>query len=300
VEEITVAPHIKNFSDLDKSKFNFVNLYLAIKNILIEQKHMMKQGQEKLENIDSLDFIQLLREWRDIVGYHRKIAKTLPTKIDGIPAIEEHGYQFYEEVPGFYLSDTFEDYAWALERITKLCPENESFNQKIRDGEKPIVWDMCLGETNCKSGVHYSEDLLCLDDFIKGECSCLKKEESEEKVQKLQMKLNQLKERHEKIQEKKAIYPQNIPNFLKEENKVNQKMVQIKNELKTNKRCVHFTDVGFKPFNVQLANYIRREQEKAEEIRKLEQQKEEEIKKQEQEMVKSMTQIKKIKKPGMV
>ena len=61
-----------------------------------------------------------------------------------------------------------EDYMWALERVTHMCPEHIEFKRKIANKQMVTIRDPCLGSTNCKLGAHHQEQLINISDFLTG------------------------------------------------------------------------------------------------------------------------------------
>ena len=90
------------------------------------------------------------------------IAKTLKIKN---PC---EGYSNPKDVPKFYLEN--EDDVWSLERVIHYC---QDYKLMVESKGSPFsVRDICVGHKNCKHGVHDLKDLVCVDDLIKGTCSC--------------------------------------------------------------------------------------------------------------------------------
>lgn len=98
------------------------------------------------------------------------------------------------------------------------------------------VHHICLGDKNCKFGVHSKSLQICIDDFINGECNCIYKTNDS-----IDIKLAKLKEQ-KKIIDKK-------------ENKSEYSNIcrQISNL--SNKECkMHYTEVGMIPVSKQIKN----------------------------------------------
>ena len=134
-----IKTHMNNyeFNHTNKAKYDWVQLYLAIIKCL---------KNNKLEsNIERLNFIELVQLW-----------KSLDSTTDKLP-------------------EDMEKFALAFERITHLCPDQIKVNSAIMNRTKIDISDLCLGTgVNCKYGVNKTNELLCTQDFLTGNCSCIK------------------------------------------------------------------------------------------------------------------------------
>ncbi len=171
---IAMWNRIKDFSTFDIGAMmdNILEVMSKSKDLVNNPKY--RSG---IANINSLGFIELLGFWYDIACHHRRIAKELPskrewqdTKSKPMP-IEE--YHFSGDVPQFYLEK--EDNVWALERVLHMCPDYA----KLTKTRRMNMNEICGGSINCKKGVHHVEDLVCVDNLLTGECSCMCEEEIE-------------------------------------------------------------------------------------------------------------------------
>jgi hypothetical protein len=162
--EFKTCPHITKWEKKNKSCINLLEIRDSIRRALIEESGKVKNPKYKSGIIyaSSLPFNDLLHFWFDITCYHRKIAKTLKTQK---PC---EGYSLPKDVPKFYLPN--EDDVWGLERVIHYC---QNFKHMIdQKGNSFHVRDICVGHKNCKHGVHDLKDLVCVDNLIKGTCSC--------------------------------------------------------------------------------------------------------------------------------
>ena len=156
-----------------------------------------------------------------------------------------NGYTYYEDVPQFNLSDKIEDYAWAIERMTHMCKQQQSVNnkldtlqkmdrKKITPNEMVTINEICIGSVNCKQGVHTLKEMLCVDDFYRGKCACLSPSD--------------IVSQSEEIEEHMALVG----------NKKSPKYFILKerlDRLKNTIRKIHYSEQGMLPFNDQLEEY---------------------------------------------
>jgi hypothetical protein len=246
LEEIRTYPYIYYWNNLDKSKYNFVNMFVNIISVINRDKskiNSFSSFNEKISKINTMNFIEVLQLWHDLSCYYRKIAKELPKKRDWkspIPHVtKSSGYVFADDVPGFYLDDkTLEDNAWAFVRMTRFCNTYITFNNKIKKQENVTIWEICLGEINCKEGVHNINESICIENFLTGKCSCNTKEEFDSIKLNLQEEINNLEEI-------------NNSTNTKEYEHINKK----KSELNDMQRKIHYTECGMKPWNIQFEEY---------------------------------------------
>jgi len=240
LEEIRTYPYIYYWNNLDKSKYNFVNMFINIISVINRDKskiNSFSSFNEKISKINTMNFIEVLQLWYDLSCHYRKIAKELPKKQywkSPIPHVtKSSGYVFADDVPGFYLDDkTLEDNAWAFVRMTRFCNTYLTFNNKIKKQENVTIWEICLGEINCKEGVHNINESICIENFLTGKCSCNTKEEFDSIKLNLQEEIN------------------NSTNT-KEYEHINKK----KSELNDMQRKIHYTECGMKPWNIQFEEY---------------------------------------------
>lgn len=231
--EIQILPSIYNFNASDKSKINLCLMYYNIIEQFDKNKTKIKHIEyiEKLKDYNKLNFVQLLNLWYDITCFHRKLKKDISK---GIMTCEL--YSSITDIPEFFIEN--ENDAWNLERITKMCPDNSNLNKKITR-DKAIIWDICIGSINCKKGCHNIAYMVCNDNLITGKCDCLSLESFNSKKQMLETKLsNMLKS------------PSN--------EKIKNKIKNVKNELAQMVRKIHLTEQGLIPFDEQNKLYIEK------------------------------------------
>ena len=264
-EEIQFYTHITKWNSLNKETFNFAELYMELINVINEDKLKIKGTKDELEeidpkdgsvlrvikikdrmtNIDKLNFFELVSLWHDLACYYQRLAKNIPKKYQNTTdRVHTSGYKYSEEVPRFNLSSNNEDYCWALVRTIKLCENHRIFKDKVLNTRESVtIWDICLGDKNCKEGVHNLYEMLCTDDFLDGKCNCISKEEYDNKQKLMSNELEQLKENLSKTTKENTIM------------NINKKIINIQNQKDNYQRKIHFTEKNMVPFNIQLDKY---------------------------------------------
>ena len=243
--DIQLFPHVYNWEKTDKSKFDFIGLHKEISSVISRDKVKLRpfnKFSDKINKFHDMDFISLIQLWHDLSCHYRKISKEIPKKkqwkSSELPKMHDSGYIFSEDVPGFYLNENSEDPAWAFERLTHLCVQHYSFKEKISKREPVLIWDLCLGEHNCKEGCHFIKQILCQDDFYKGKCDCVSLDEFTKNVSKIKSEID-------------------IINKTKHKTDSLLKQLKMKeNELNNYQRKTHYTDCGMIPYNEQLKKVI--------------------------------------------
>ena len=286
--EINTLPNNYSFKVSDKSNINLVEIYHGIlesfETLVSKVKH--PEYIEKLNSYQTLNFIQLLNLWFDITCFYRRLKKNI---IKG--EVECDLYSSVEDIPEFFIPN--ENVAWPLERITKMCPKHTELFRKINRGEKAIIWDICIGSVNCKTGCHNLEDTICHKDLLFGNCDCLSKEEIEEQKNTLETQIQQIKNMLNPNKDKDG-FTNKIKG--KKYKQLKSKLNDLETKYKKLWRRKHLTDDNIVPFNVQMQNYL--EEQKQKEEAKKEQIKQQETKKEERIEKLTKTKVKKIlKKP---
>jgi hypothetical protein len=253
-EEIIPFEHIHKWDRIMKANFNFIELYNQVLNTIKSNKDKIKQQvafKSRLDIVDELTFIELIQLWKELTCFHRKLTKErdLHTRrgwqSKEPPKPHSSGYCFQEDVPKFYLEDPkYEDHLWAFERITRYCETQRKFVENIKKGTAVTIWDICLGDKNCKEGFHYIDESLCIDNFLTGKCECMTKQFFDEKQEEIETSIN------------------NLEDSLKNEDLKPKRREQLKVQLsdkyvdkRNHQRKIHYTEDGMKPFNQQLAEY---------------------------------------------
>ena len=272
--QLRVLPHIHKLSIYNKNNIEWVKLYFEMKDILKKESHKMKlpEHREQIAKIDGLNFIETIRLWRELACYYRKIAKEIP-KLD--PGVDHpSGYQRVESLPGFYLSDSLEDTAWAFERLTRYCPTQMKFEENIKTGNKITIWDLCVATgINCKEGIHKKSESICIDDFMTGNCSCPKREDIGNKQTEIRNKLSELNTELKKLMEAEAEHDTQGWGKVRSKKKtpIADPKVELKKQIRDLQtelvqtydcRPVHYSDGEFIPFEKQYENYLKAEEEK--------------------------------------
>lgn len=279
-QDIKPLPNNNRFSQMNKGKIEWVKIYINVIATLKENlpKIINEEHKRVISNVDNLNFIQAIQLWRDMSCHYRKIAKEIPKKASVVGVIPTHssGFKYYEDVPGFYLDESIEDTAWAFERITRWCPVQQKFEKSVSDRVRVTVWDLCLANgLNCKEGIHKKSELLCVDDFLNGSCSCQTLRELEEEEFKLQTKLIELSTKLLKLVEEESKVVDDGWSKPKGKSKPKQttadpkvkineeiKAIQSKIEQLQDGRMIHYSELGLLPFVRQLEEYKLLEEER--------------------------------------
>lgn len=261
-DEIQTLPSVHQFKMCDKSKINLVSMYNSIIDQFENSKSKVKHQEyiDKLDNFKSLNFVQLLNLWFDITCFYRKLKKDI---INGTSDCDL--YSSVDQIPQFFIEE--ENYAWGLERLTKLCPKNLELKQKIRQG-KAIIWDICIGSINCKKGCHNIEYMVCNDDLLHGTCDCMSKEDFNNKKEQYNEQIKKFTDLLSPSKEsgfESNLKPRKVKQY-------QEKIRQLRGQKNSMIRKVHLSEQGLIPFDLQmkmhLENLARIEQERIESLEK--------------------------------
>jgi hypothetical protein len=260
-DEIKLLPHIHQWNRLDKSKYNFPEMFVNMVSVINRDKNKVSSCSpfnERLSKLETFNFIEILQLWHDLSCHYRKIAKELPKKRDwkssAPPISHTSGYAFADDVPGFYLDEKYEDNAWAFDRMTRFCNTHTAFKDKIAKHEGVTIWEICLGETNCKEGIHHEDELVCIDNFINGTCSCISKTDFDTKISTLK----------EEIAESNHLLQTTTKQ--KQREKIIAIINKNRSELNNMQRKIHFTDSGMKSWNQQWSEYVVKMEEERKKV----------------------------------
>jgi hypothetical protein len=281
-KDIKPLPHISTFNRLDKSRYDWVQLYKNIVSSLQNEEPnvILAEHKRRIADIASLNFVDAIQLWREMSCYYRKLAKDIPSKKSGNSIKHSSGYTYYEDVPKFYLDEKLEDTAWAFERLTRYCPTHIKMTNNLSRRFQITVWDLCLATgLNCKEGVHYDDEHICVSDFLTGSCSCTTKESIEAKEVELQLKKIELTTQLTEMINEEATKGNDSWTSTKKKSKsktsdpkqvLRSQIAVIDNEIaelsSPQLRMIHYTELGMIPFEQQLAKC--RAFEEAEKIRK--------------------------------
>lgn len=278
-QSIKLLPNLYKYNNIKKNTINWIELYLNIIECINRDKskiinHIHK---DKADQIDKYNFIELIQLWRKFACYYRKIAKSLPSKMETTesPQVKD-GFQFNEDVPYFNLSDNLEDIAWAFERLTLMCPVQQKFNDALKNKDNITIWSVCLATgINCKEGIHKNSEMICTNDFLTGRCNCLSKDEIAKQILDLKKEIEKLNNltidldtSWTVIKNKKKPVIDSKSLILSIEHKIN--------EL-NNSRFIHYSEQNIISFNQQYNNYLLSEEKKIVENKLIEQKKLEEL-----------------------
>lgn len=251
LSDLKILPSIQKYNNLDKSKFDWVKLYLnVLKTMEKDVPQLKKEEHKSIKNLNSMNFIELIQLWRELACYYNKVARELPFKKDSIGSekVQECGFAYRDDVPLFRIRDGLEDNAWSFVRLTRLCALNTKFEESIKSGNLITIWDLCLATgLNCKAGVHKKSEMLCDDDFLTGSCTCL----SNEQLELMEIELSQ------KLIELSNNLVSMIENKQKDVKKIYHEITSLKYQIKDiqSSRKIHYTELGMKPFNQQYEEY---------------------------------------------
>lgn len=247
-DEIIEKNNIKKWKQCDKGHINILELMNQVTEILEKNKEMVQNTKyrSKILSINKMRIDELFMFWYEIFYYHHRISKELPTKkawtnTKSKPAPIE-GFNYKDDVPNFYIDN---DDLWSIERMMHMCPKFIGLDRNVRLSVKNI----CIGDINCKEGVHNINDLICMDNFITGTCNCISVSEYEQNKSKIIHEIDIINNQLNPSNDDDG-FTINISKKKKDE------LVSIliikKKELNEIKRMVHLTEKGFIPLNVQI------------------------------------------------
>lgn len=253
-KEIKLYGKNKIILEMDMSKLNLINLENILRDSLIQNFNFLKRVEYKsdelcsgkaptLKELNQFSFLNILAYWVQSARYFRKANKTYGKKY---PTMKIN------------LSQKNEDILWAIYRLTHNCEVHMKCIEKIRNKIKKLRREeFCVGGPNCKEGCHTNEELLCIDDFTTGKCSCLSLKE-----------YNRLREEKKKkffelVNEKKDILKCIRSKLVSEKiTKLNEQIKKCKKEYHSIKRKVHFTDRNLVPYQNQRENYQKQKEKR--------------------------------------
>jgi hypothetical protein len=184
ISEIKQSSEVVRFNSYNKSRIDWVKIYLDIISVIKKDVPKMKCP-EKIPELDAENFITVLQLWKKLASEHRRIRKD-----DELFA--SSGYDYIEDVPQFRLSENYEDILWPFERMTHLCPVYTNMMSSIEMRKRISIRDICIAPgINCKSGSHKTSEMLCIDNFMTGECKCQTEEEYTMHCMNLQAKIKE-------------------------------------------------------------------------------------------------------------
>ena len=261
-EEIIEKSHIKKWKKSDKSHIDILDLMEKVLDILEKNKELVQNTKYrcKLLTINKMTINELFIFWYDIFYYHHRIAKDLPAKKSWSNSKSKplpiEGYNFKDDVPDFYIEN---DDLWAIERSLHLCEKFKSLDKSVKISVKNI----CIGDINCKEGAHDINDLICMDDFIKGTCSCISIDDYNSHKTKILKEIellnNQLKPNTDDG------FTMNISKKKKDE--IASLLLLKNNELNELKRMIHLTEYNFIPLHIRIENKNKTNPKPVEEIK---------------------------------
>lgn len=236
--EIKQSSEVVKFNSYIKSRIDWVKIYLDIISVIKTDSVKMKQNNNyDIEN-SLKDFISTVQLWKQLASEHRRIRKDEQL-------FATSGYDYIEDIPMFRLSENYEDIMWPFERMTHTCTVYTNMMSSIEMRKRISIRDICIAPgINCKSGCHKTSEMLCIDNFMTGECNCESEEEYNLHCMNLQTKIKETSDVH-KI-----------------------KKFQDKLEALIESRTIHY---NITPFNTLYSNHLESIKREAEEIEMMEQ-----------------------------
>ena len=283
--ELKPFKHIQDFNRLDKTTYNWSNMYWKIISCLQKDGSRVKSEEHKrlIANVSSMNFFEAIRAWRELACFYRKISKELPSQKTmhghGLSS-NSTGFTYSEDVPCFYLPPNIEDTAWSFVRITRWCADHQKFKRAIESKQLITIWDICLATgLNCKEGAHEHNEKICEEDFLTGKCSCqtieqisAKQDEIEAEIIASSTKIQEIIKAEFQtktdasddgfIQPKKGRGKKHQKFDPKVE--LTHKICQLKTELEElfSSRLIHYSDFGMVPFNTQYKTWTEEKEAK--------------------------------------
>jgi hypothetical protein len=259
--EIIEKSHIKKWKKSNKSHIDILDLMDKVIEILEKNKELVQNTKYrcKLLTINKMRIDELFIFWYDIFYYHHRISKELPTKKAWTNPKSKpqpiEGFNYKDDVPSFYIEN---DDLWAIERSLHLCEKFKSLDKSIKISVKNI----CIGDINCKEGAHDINDLICIDNFMNGSCSCVSLEDYNSSKDKLLKDIEIINGNlNPEIDDGFEVI---IPKKKKDE--LTSLLLSKKRELNELKRMMHLTDDGFVPLSVRIEDRNKTNPKPVEEI----------------------------------
>ena len=163
-EEITLLKYLKEFNDFNKAELDIYKHYSIMKSLIIKNKSKLSTIQKKIINESDLnDFITVLRIWRNFNCEFSKQSKSWKPR-------SSSKFKFRHEIPSFEYENC--DMMWAIYKYTKKCEQFIEMKSKISTKSKIVIDELCRRDKNCKNGCHEIDEMICIDDMIKGQCNC--------------------------------------------------------------------------------------------------------------------------------
>jgi len=276
--DVKPFPHIVKFDALNKATYTWPKLFAALKKIIAENTPAIKNADflARATQLPEDGFFETIQLWRELACFHRKLAKELPMKEHGSATTHASGYKYSNDVPTFKLSEAMEDTAWAFEKHTRRCYIQAAFEDKLQRKAPITPWDICLGDVNCKEGIHTRNEKICQADFMTGACSCLttaqlEAEELVKQQQVIELSTHLLQFHEEttapqKVQDEWATVRKGKPKAIDIRKKqMLQDIAQIQKEIADLQifRMIHYSEQGMIPFVEQYRVFLAAEEAKA-------------------------------------
>lgn len=251
-EELRCKKHIRDwYTTMDKSSIDLLALRTNIISIVEQSRDSIKDKKYSsvVHSLHKMSLPELLQFTYDIICFHRKIAKNLPSKrTQGsiVPDIGEGGYRYKEDVPKFELEN--EDIFWSLERSLHPCSTHMTmFQNKDKVHQASAI---CCGDVNCKFGEHDISKIACVEDMMTGKCSCLTIQQILDRKKQIELELLDLKKQIENSVDSEGFQ---IKITTRVRTEISQKIKALQEAFgRLPVRSIHYTEQGMVPFNTRF------------------------------------------------
>ena len=251
-DQIKRKLYIDEWEKMDKTHISLYGISQNIINTITQSGDSINNTKYKhqISKLNKMTFVELLQFCYDIICFHRKIAKNLPSKKSKgseTPGIGEGGYRYKEDVPQFWLEN--EDIFWALERTLHDCPThtNMIMNRTVCRSTSTL----CTGHINCKLGEHEPSKVACCDDLLYGKCSCVAASKFIDEKKRIESELLELKKQLTSSLDSDGFQ---VKLSKKTQQDISDKIKNLSEDYaKIPVRKVHYTEQGMVPMSIHLA-----------------------------------------------
>ena len=240
--ELRACLDYKKWDTKDKANCNLLDIRQDMLSSIKRCQDMVKNPKfcSQIPHIEKYDFDQLCGFWKDITKYHRRIANRLSKGEKNV----EH-YLNKKQVPMFYLAN--ENDIWFMIRSMAMC---EQYKALVENKHKVhMIKDICVGSFNCKEGKHRKHELVCIDDMIRGQCSCLTKEELEQSQKTLREEIETLKKQLTTAVDEDGF---TITLTKQQRKNITQVICRKESDILSLYRKVHYTEQNMVPLNKRI------------------------------------------------
>ena len=248
--ELKIASHRMDYAKLDKSTINLSEWDKQIRKTLAADAGRLKNPKyiSKIHQMDKMPFDELCKFWFAVTKVHRKAVNLLQKG-----EREAEGYTSIKDIPLFKVDIPNEQYLWDFVAFMQPCEKHVHMMQN--KNKTYHVRDVCIGSINCRNGQHSPKDLVCIPDFLEGQCKCPSIRDITERTLELQ----------KQIEEKEAILERTVDSdgfttvlSKRERNAIEGEIRLLERKIAFTYRRTHLTDYGLIP----LARRVAMEEEK--------------------------------------